>query len=113
MNLAKFALFISFFPQIIQGPISRHGQLAHQLYGGHKFDYTRIKFGVQLILWGFFKKLVIADRAAILVVEVFNNYNDYLGFFVIIAVLFYTIQIYADFSGGMEIARGVAHVIRH
>ncbi|WP_269476875.1 MBOAT family O-acyltransferase [Hominibacterium faecale] len=110
MNLAKFALFISFFPQIIQGPISRHGQLAHQLYEGHKFDYTRIKFGVQLILWGFFKKLVIADRAAILVKEVFNNYNDYLGFFVIIAVLFYTIQIYADFSGGMEIARGVAQI---
>ncbi|MCI7302407.1 MAG: MBOAT family O-acyltransferase [Clostridiales Family XIII bacterium] len=109
-NIAKFALFISFFPQIVQGPISRYNQLAGQLYEGHGFDYTRIKFGAQLILWGFFKKVVIADRVGILVNEIFDNYTDYLGFYLIIGALFYTIQIYADFSGGMEIARGVAQI---
>ncbi len=109
-NLAKFALFVSFFPQIVQGPISRYDQLAGQLYKSHTFDYTRIKFGVQLILWGFFKKLVIADRVGILVDQVFDNYKEYWGFFIIVAVIGYTIQIYADFSGGMEIARGISQI---
>lgn len=110
-NLAKFALFVSFFPQIIQGPISRYDQLAGQLYEGHKFDYTRIKFGAQLILWGFFKKLVVADRIRILVDQVFDNHTEYQGFFMVIAVVGYTIQIYADFSGGIDIARGVAQIL--
>ena len=109
-NLAKFALFVSFFPQIIQGPISRHDQLAPQLYKGHDFDYKRIKFGAQLILWGFFKKLVIADRVGIIVNEIFDNYEAYTGMYMLLAVLGYTIQIYADFSGGMEIARGVSQI---
>ena len=60
-NIAKLALFVSFFPQIIQGPISFYDQLAHQLYEPHKFDFTRFKYGMELILWGFFKKLIIAD----------------------------------------------------
>lgn len=110
-NLAKFALFVSFFPQIVQGPISRYDQLAGQLYEGHSFDYTRFKFGVQLILWGFFKKLVIADRVGILVDQVFDNYTQYEGFILILGVLCYTIQIYADFSGGMEIARGISQIL--
>lgn len=109
-NLAKFALFVSFFPQIIQGPISRYDQLAGQLYEGHAFNYTRIKMGIQLMLWGWFKKLVIADRVAFLVDEVFNNYTQYQGTAVILAVIGYTIQIYADFSGGMDIARGAAQI---
>ncbi|MCQ2546172.1 MAG: MBOAT family protein [Clostridia bacterium] len=107
-NIAKFALFTAFFPQIIQGPISRHDQLAHQLYEGHRFDYSNLTRGAQLILWGFFKKLVIADRVAILCSEVFDNYTEYTGGAVFVALLFYTIQIYADFSGGIDIARGVA-----
>ncbi len=109
-NLAKFALFVSFFPQIVQGPISRYNQLAGQLYQGHSFEYKRVKFGVQLIFWGFFKKLVIADRIGILVNQIFDHYTDYHGFFLIIAVVGYTIQIYADFSGGMDIARGISQI---
>lgn len=107
-NIAKFALFTSFFPQIIQGPISRHDQLAGQLYEGHKFEYENLTHGAQLILWGFFKKLVLADRAAVLVNEVFENPSEYTGGAVFMGLLFYMIQIYADFSGGIDIARGVA-----
>jgi len=69
-NLAKFALFLSFFPQIVQGPIARYNQLAHQLYEAHKFEYKRVAFGAQLILWGFMKKLIIADRLAPFVDEI-------------------------------------------
>ncbi|MCB6992376.1 MBOAT family protein [bacterium 210820-DFI.6.37] len=101
-NILKFALFISFFPQIIQGPISRYDQLAGQLYEGHTFSYENLAYGAQLILWGFLKKLVIADRVGLLVSQVFDNYTDYQGFYIIIALLFYTIQIYADFSGGID-----------
>lgn len=107
-NIAKFALFTAFFPQIIQGPISRHDQLAYQLYEGHRFDYKNLTYGAQLVLWGFFKKIIIADRVAILCSEVFDNYTEYTGGAVFVALLFYTIQIYADFSGGIDIARGVA-----
>lgn len=110
-NIAKFALFVSFFPQIIQGPIARHDQLAAQLYEGHRFEYKNFTFGMQLILWGFFKKLIIADRVAVLVNQVFDNYTDYAGGVVFVALLFYTIQIYADFSGGIDIARGVAQMM--
>lgn len=109
-NILKFALFVSFFPQIIQGPISRHSQLANQLYRGNRPAYNRIKFGIQLMVWGVFKKLVIADRAGIFVDAVFNNHENYQGFFIIIAGLLYTIQIYCDFSGGIDIARGTAQI---
>ncbi len=107
-NIAKFALFTSFFPQIIQGPISRHDQLAGQLYEGHRFEYRNLTHGAELMLWGFFKKLVIADRAAVLVNEVFGNYTEYTGGAVFMGLLFYMILIYADFSGGIDIARGLA-----
>lgn len=107
-NIAKFALFLSFFPQIIQGPIARYDHLAHQLYEGHAFKYQNLAHGVQLILWGFFKKLVIADRCAVLVDNVFDMPGEYAGWAVALAALFYTVQIYGDFSGGIDIARGVA-----
>ncbi|MCO7123778.1 MBOAT family protein [Ihubacter massiliensis] len=110
-NIFKFALFVSFFPQIIQGPISRYDQLAGQLYAGHTFNYQNLSYGAQLILWGFLKKLVIADRVGIFVNEVFDNYTEYVGFYVAIALLLYSIQIYADFSGGIDIARGVAQIL--
>ncbi len=107
-NIGKFALFTAFFPQIVQGPISRYDQLAAQLYEGHRFEWRNLTHGAELILWGFFKKLVIADRAAVLVNEVFGNHTDYTGGAVFMALLFYMIQIYADFSGGIDIARGLA-----
>lgn len=110
-NPGKFMLFMSFFPQIVQGPIARHHQLAHQLYEGHDFDYRRLKFGIQLMLWGWIKKLVIADRLAIPVNEIFNHYGSYSGLLVFLGAAMYGIQVYADFSGGMDIARGVAHIL--
>lgn len=109
-NIFKFALFMSFFPQIIQGPIARHDHLAHQLYEGHSFDYTRVNQGAQLILWGFMKKLIVADRMAIMVNELFNNYTQYEGILFFIAGAAYGLQVYCDFSGGMDIARGVAQI---
>ena len=109
-NLAKFGLFVSWFPQIIQGPISRYDQLAEQLYEPHSFQYERVKFGIQLMMWGWFKKLVIADRVAVFVNQVFDRYTEYTGFYAILGVIGYTIQIYGDFSGGMDIARGVSQI---
>lgn len=110
-NLFQYALFASYFPQIIQGPISRHNDLAHQLYASHKFDYQRFTFGLQRTLWGYFKKLVIADRIALWTSEVVTNYAQYEGITVFIGVMFYTIQIYADFSGGMDIVCGISQAL--
>ncbi len=107
-NIGQFALFTAFFPQIVQGPISRYDQLAGQLYEGHRFEFKNLAHGAELMLWGFFKKLVIADRVAVLVNEVFGNHTEYTGGAVFMALLFYMIQIYADFSGGIDIARGLA-----
>ena len=110
-NIAKFALFVSFFPQIIQGPISFYDQLAHQLYEPHKMDFTRLKYGCELILWGFFKKLVIADRAVIAINTVVDDYNSYNGTTLTFTVLLYALQLYADFSGGIDISRGITQIL--
>ncbi len=109
-NLGKVALFLSFFPQMLEGPIGRFGELSPQLYEGHKFNYKNIQYGIQLMLWGFFKKMVIADRAALYVNEVFGNYKNYEGIVVFMAVMLYTLQIYADFSGCIDIVRGTAQL---
>ena len=109
-NPLKFMLFVSFFPQIVQGPISIYDQLAHQLYEPHKFDFTRFKHGMMLILWGFFKKLIIADRAVIAINTVTDSYNSYGGSTLLFTILLYSVQLYADFSGGIDISRGVAQI---
>jgi len=109
-NLAKFALFLSFFPQIIQGPISRYDELAQQLYAPHKFDYKRVKFGIELMLWGYFKKMVIADHLAILTGRVFGNPEQYQGLYLIFTAMLSWIELYADFSGGIDITKGVAEI---
>lgn len=110
-NIGKFALFVSFFPQLMQGPIGRHDRLADQLYHPNQWDSTRAKYGIQRILWGYFKKMVIADRAAVLVGTVFSDYNDYGGAVIFVAVLFYSVLIYCDFSGGIDISLGIAQVL--
>lgn len=110
-SLLKFMLFMSYFPQILQGPIPRHSQLAHQLYDGNRFDYVRMCHGAQLILWGFIKKMVIADRLAIPVNQVFDNFQYYDGLILFLAAAGYGLQVYADFSGGVDIARGFSQVI--
>ncbi len=109
-NIAKLALFISFFPQIVQGPISRHDQLAHQLYQPHDFDFRRMVQAAELIIWGFFLKLVIADRIAVISNELFGNYTEYRGLGFWVAGLAYGLQIYCDFSGGITISQGVAQL---
>ncbi|MEG0691653.1 MAG: MBOAT family O-acyltransferase [Oscillospiraceae bacterium] len=110
-NFFKYMLFVSFFPQILQGPIARYDALAPQLVTEHKFNYTQVKFGLQLMLWGYFKKMVIADRAAILVNEVFGNSPKYSGIVVVVASLFYALQLYTDFSGCVDIVTGGAQVL--
>ena len=107
-NPFRFALFVSFFPQLLQGPIGRFDRLARQLYEQHSFDLLKAQYALQLMLWGFFKKLVLADRAAVVVNQVFQNYTQYSGVTNIVAVLMYSIQLYMDFSGGMDVVIGVA-----
>lgn len=111
-NIFKLALFVSYFPAIIQGPIDRYADSAHQFYETHKFDYTRVMFGAQRMLWGYIKKLVIAERAAVIVNEVLNNYDikNYYGLIILIAAMLYAFQIYADFSGGMDIVLGLSEI---
>ena len=110
-NVAKFALFVSFFPQLVQGPISRYGDLAPQLFEGHDFDIRNVSFGIQRIIWGFFKKLVIADRVAVAVVAMKNSPDEFYGLSVLVLIIFYSINIYADFTGGMDIAIGVGETL--
>lgn len=110
-NFAKYALFVSFFPQLVAGPIEKSTNLLPQLTKAYKFDYTRIKEGLLLMLWGFFKKVVIADRLAVVVNTVYNSPEKYEGFSLIIATVFFAFQIYCDFSSYSDIAIGSAKVM--
>ncbi len=111
-HLGKFALFVSFFPSIVQGPLLRYIDVGNQLSKEHKFDYTNIKYGAQLILWGFFKKLVIAEHVAVISNAVFStSLPEYSGSQVFVGVLAYSFQIYGDFSGGTDITRGAAQMM--
>ncbi|NCC08679.1 MAG: MBOAT family protein [Clostridia bacterium] len=109
-NPLKLLLFTMYFPQLIEGPISRFDALAPQLYGGNKFDYDTFVHGLQRVLWGLFKKFVIADRLFAVVDYIFYNYQDLYGFTIAVGVVCYTIQLYADFSGGIDIALGVSQL---
>lgn len=109
-NYAQVLLFLCFFPQIVEGPIGRYDRLEPQLCEGHRFDYRDFTYGAQRILWGLLKEIVIADRAGILVDQVFNHYGQYSGGGVALAVLLYTLQLYADFSGFIDVASGSAQM---
>lgn len=106
-NILKHALFVCYFPQLIQGPIGRFGALSPQFYGGD-FSYDNLRDGIQLMLRGYLKKLVIADRAAVVVATVVGNYTGYSGSVILISMILYCIQLYCDFSGGIDIVRGVS-----
>lgn len=108
-NPFKFALFVSFFPQLIQGPISKYGKLAPQLFGEHPYNGKQVSFGLQRMLWGYFKKLVIADRIAVAVLALRGPEHTGLSFFVL--TCFYAIQIYGDFTGGIDIAIGLSEAL--
>ena len=108
-NIARLALFVSFFPQLIQGPISRYKPLVATLYGPHKFDRKQVSFGLQRMLWGFFKKLVVADRIAAAVGALKGD--EFSGMAFAVLMLFYAIQIYGDFTGGIDVALGIAQAL--
>ncbi|MFO7658793.1 MAG: MBOAT family O-acyltransferase [Bacteroidales bacterium] len=110
-HFGRFALFVSFFPQLVAGPIERSVNLLPQFRQQFAFDYNRIKDGLLLMFWGFFKKVVIADRLAEYVNLVYNNPTEYAGMQNIIATLFFSFQIYCDFSGYSDIAIGTAKVM--
>ena len=110
-NPFKYALFVSFFPQLVAGPIERSSNLLGQLFQRHRFEYERVKNGLLLMLWGFFQKLVVADRVAILVDEVFNHYPLYQGFEIVLGLVMFSFQIYGDFAGYSNIAIGASQVM--
>lgn len=109
-NLPRLALYMSFFPIIMEGPICRYSDTAEDLYGGKPLKYKNITFGIQRIIWGVFKNLVIADRLNILVKTVFDNYEKYGGIVVILAAVCYTFQLYMNFSGTIDITIGVGEI---
>ena len=110
-NIFKVALFVSFFPQLIQGPISRFKDLSETLFAPHPFNRHTVAFGLQRIMWGFFKKLVIADRMMPAVQTIFSDVQTYSGAYALFGMLFYTVQLYADFTGGIDITIGVAEML--
>jgi alginate O-acetyltransferase complex protein AlgI len=110
-HLGIFALFVTFFPQLVAGPIERAGNLLGQLKQKHEFDYNRVTSGLKLMAWGLFKKVVIADHIARIVNQVYNNPTDYQGASLLIATIFFAIQIYCDFSGYSDMAIGAARVM--
>lgn len=109
-NIFKFALYVSFFPQLVAGPIERATHLLPQLKSFGNLQLTNFREGMRLILWGMVKKVVIADRLAIYVNAVYNNASDYHGLPVILATYFFAFQIYCDFSGYSDIAIGTARI---
>jgi alginate O-acetyltransferase complex protein AlgI len=106
-----YALYVMFYPQLVAGPIERPQNLIHQFHAVHHFDYGRAVSGLRQMLWGFFKKIVVADRLAVYVNEVYNNPANYHGMPVLMASYFFAIQIYCDFSGYSDIAIGAARVM--
>jgi D-alanyl-lipoteichoic acid acyltransferase DltB (MBOAT superfamily) len=106
-----YSLYVMFYPQLVAGPIERPQNLLHQFREKYDFNYERIVEGLKLILWGVFKKLVIADRLAIYVNAVYNNPEQHSGMTFILATIFFAFQIYCDFSGYSDIAIGSAQVM--
>lgn len=110
-NFGSFALFIFYFPQLWQGPISRYGELAPQLAAPHVFDGHRVTEGAVRALWGCVKKLVIADTAAVATAAILTEQQTLGGAGMIVLIVVYTLQIYADFTGGMDISLGISHAL--
>jgi alginate O-acetyltransferase complex protein AlgI len=107
-HLGYFSLYLLFFPRIAQGPIERPQNLIPQLHQSHQFNYMMIIEGLKLMLWGYFKKLVVADRLAIYVNAVYNHSEQHTGISLLVATIFFAFQIYTDFSGYTDIALGSA-----
>jgi D-alanyl-lipoteichoic acid acyltransferase DltB (MBOAT superfamily) len=106
-----FALYVMFYPQLVAGPIERPQNLLPQFHSRLDFDYAKFISGFQLALWGLFKKVVIADRVSVFVNQIYNNVPGYQGPHFLLATFFFAIQIYCDFSGYSDIARGIARMM--
>lgn len=110
-NFFFYALFVSFFPQLVAGPIEKASHLLPQLKKNFDFSYDRARDGLQLIIWGMFKKVVIANRLAIYVDMVYNNIESFGPIELAMASVMFAFQIYCDFSGYSDIAIGIAHIM--
>ncbi len=110
-DFVTYATFVMFFPQLVAGPIERPQNLLHQFHETHPFDYDRMTSGVKRMAWGFFKKLVIADRLALYVNDVYAAPDQFNGLQLTIATVFFAYQIYCDFSGYSDIAIGTARIL--
>jgi D-alanyl-lipoteichoic acid acyltransferase DltB (MBOAT superfamily) len=110
-HFGYYATFISFFPQLVAGPIERTSNLLPQIKKEHKFDYNQATYGLKLMAWGYFKKIVIADTLSQYVSAVFDAPREYQGFALVLASVFFSIQIYCDFSGYSDIAIGTAKLL--
>ena len=109
-NPFRLALFVSFFPQLVQGPISRYSELAKQLYTPHRADWGMISGGLLRVAWGYFKKLVVADTVLIAIRTLLSDTAAYEGAYVLLLILLYSIEIYGDFTGGIDITIGTAQM---
>ena len=107
-NYLKLLLYGMYFPAVISGPILKYREHGEQFFAPHDFDYRRVTRGLQRMVWGFFKKLVIAERLGILVDTVYGSYGDYPGTFIWVATVCYAFQLYTDFSGCMDIVIGMS-----
>lgn len=107
-NFWKLALYGMYFPVIISGPILKYREHGEQFFAPHAFDYKKVAYGLQRMLWGFFKKLVIAERLGILVNTVYGDYEGYPGAYIWVATICYAFQLYTDFSGCMDIVLGMS-----
>lgn len=110
-NFFRYALFVSFFPQLVAGPIERSKNLLRQIEEEHVFDERKFCDGIYLMLWGYFLKLVLADRIAIVVDKVYGGLGTYRGMYVVVATVLFAFQIYCDFAGYSTIAMGAAKIL--
>lgn len=110
-NPLRVALFLAFFPQLVQGPISRYGELSQTLYAPHPFSAHTVSRGLQRMLWGYFKKQVIADRLLPAILTLTGDSASYSGAYVLVGMFFYTLNLYADFTGGIDITIGIAEAM--
>ena len=109
-HLGLFALYVAFFPKLLAGPIERAKQFLPQLHEGHQWDWERVTNGLKLMVWGLFKKVVVADRLSVFVDIVFSNPDSYKGPSLALAMVLYSFQIYCDFSGYTDVAIGISQV---
>ena len=109
-NPVNVALYICFFPQLVSGPVTRYSQMREQIASYHPLEYDNIAYGLRRMLWGYFKKLVISERFALIVSAVYGDYTNYNGAYLVFATLCYAVQLYTDFSGCMDIIMGAANL---